>query len=426
MRGSRTVTVVPAPGCGGDVEAAAGRDGALRAGGQADVALRDRVGSPLRAGPASVIGDDQYDGVRLRVQPQRDRARVRMPGGVGEQLAREREDELLLPRGQARLVDLDLRVGVGAARRRLGMGGQRGAQAGVVQDVGMQLEDLAAELVDSCGQRIVGAAVGVLVVAPMVVAQLVPGQQQVLDRLVVQHLGEASALAFLGGERLGEQPAALVGSRADPPIACTEQRRQHDGRRSGPREVQRVRDDRVEVRAGARRGMRQRDQHVGEHRRGRPCDGERRSQAERGDEREREERQPRLGVRAARGVRQRGDRHEVHDRLEARQARQPRQPTRRRQSVRDQQPDRPHADEGKQRPEQIAVGRPGPLHAGLPDRHERYQRHPQHRHPELGPDTLLPRRRGCGPLVDGCAHSSNPARIAAATAAARSETPSFS
>ena len=34
--------------------------------------------------------------------------------------------------------------------------------------------------------------------------------------------------------------------------------------------------------------------------------------------------------------------------------------------------------------------------------------------------------RGCGPLVDGCAHSSNPARIAAATAAARSETPSFS
>ncbi|HEX5899922.1 MAG TPA: hypothetical protein VFY32_11035 [Solirubrobacteraceae bacterium] len=145
------------------------------------------------------------------------------------------------------------------------MRGERRAQAGVVEHVGVQLEDLAAQLIDGLGQRGIGAPVGVLVVAAMMIAQLLAGQQQVLDRVIVQELGQALALALLGGQGLGHQPPALVGVRADPPVARAEDRREQDRPGPCPQQEQRVHDDRVDVRlasgwpdSGARSARRRR------------------------------------------------------------------------------------------------------------------------------------------------------------------------
>ena len=151
------------------------------------------------------------------------------------------------------------------------MRGERRAQAGVIQHVRMQLEDLAAEPLDGDRERGVGAAVGVLVVAAMMVAQLLASHQEVLDRLVVQQLGQPLALALLRGQRLRDQPSALVGGRPDPAVALAEQRRQHHRPRPRPRQEQRVRDDRVDVGARAGRRMRQREQDVDGDRRPRPA-----------------------------------------------------------------------------------------------------------------------------------------------------------
>ena len=261
--------------------------------------------------------------------------------------------------------------------------------------------------------------------AAMVVAQLLARQQQVLDRVVVQHLREPAALALLGGQHLGQQPAALAGGGADPPVAGAQQGRQHHRSRSGPGEVERVRDDRVDVRARARRGMGEREQHVDSDRGRRPCRGQRRPQAKRRNQRKREERQPCLGVGAARRVGQGGDRQQVHEWLDARQLLHPGQPPTRREQVRTEQRHRPHAVDGQQRSEQIAVRRPGMLDDALPDRHHRHQRDPQQRHPELAARRLFGTGRGVGLRVRCRGHSSSPRRMASATAAARSDTPSL-
>ena len=117
VRGSRTVTVVPAPGADATskVPPAATARSAPVARPMWPCATASARRSALNPRPSSATTRTTASGSRS--QPQRDGARVRVPGGVGEQLAREREDELLLPRGQARLVDLDLRAGVGAAGR---------------------------------------------------------------------------------------------------------------------------------------------------------------------------------------------------------------------------------------------------------------------------------------------------------------------
>src|SRR3712207_4308873 len=49
------------------------------------------------------------------------------------------------------------------------------------------------------------------------------GGQQVLDRFVVQGLGDPPPLALLGLDRLGHQAAALGGERADAPLAGGQQ-----------------------------------------------------------------------------------------------------------------------------------------------------------------------------------------------------------
>ena len=186
-----------------------------------------------------------------------------------------------------------------------------------------------------------------------------------------------------------------------------------------------MRDDRVDVGAGARRGMRERDQYVDGDRGRRPERGQRRPQAERGDQREREERQPRLRVWAARRVRQGADRHQIHERLDAREPLDPARRLARREQVRNEERHGPCPVDGQQRSEQVAVRWPGMLGDALPDRQNRHQRDAQQRHPALCLRRLLGTGRGFDPLVWRRGHSSSPRRIASATAAARSETPSL-
>ena len=95
------------------------------------------------------------------------------------------------------------------------------------------------------------------------------------------------------------------------------------------------------------------------------------------------------------------------------------------QGVGHQQPQRPEGDEQHDRREEVAVGA-GMVDGGLTEDHERYQRHAQQRHRQLGPPLDRAAGRVDASLGGPGAHSSSPRRIASATAAARSETPSFS
>ena len=150
-----------------------------------------------------------------------------------------------------------------------------------------------------------------------------------------------------------------------------------------------------------------------------------RAQAEGGHERKGEERQSRLGIRAARGIGQSAERDQVDDGLDARHAIQGRNAAGRRERVRHEQPYRPHADQEQQRHEQVAVG-PGVVDGALAERDQRNQGDAQQRHAELGARPLGAPVRGSARNAGGWPHSSSPRRIASATAAARSETSSFS
>ena len=75
----------------------------------------------------------------------------------------------------------------------------------------MELEDGVAELPDGLGDRGVGSVERGMGERLGRLVELVARREQVLERVVVQRFGQRPALAFLGPERVGEQPRALRG-----------------------------------------------------------------------------------------------------------------------------------------------------------------------------------------------------------------------
>ena len=262
--------------------------------------------------------------------------------------------------------------------------------------------------------------------AAVMVAQLVAGQQQVLDRVVVQQLGQALALAVLGGRGPG-RPAARArrrrrGCAARARRAAPRARPRRLPPTPGTARARRSRRRRRRVRVA---GFGSEIEHVDRDRHARPCRGESRAQPERGHERKREERQPGLGIGAARGIGQSAERDQVDDGLDPRHAIQGRNAAGCLECVRHQQPYRPQSDQEQQGHEEVAVG-PGVVDGALAERDQRNQGDAQQRHAELGARPLGAAVRGGARNAGGRPHSSSPRRIASATAAARSETSSFS
>ena len=148
-RGSRTVIVVPAPGAEAIVERPGGGRGALGAGGDPDVALGERFGSSLGSEAAAVVGRRRE---RSRPASQVSRRRIVLaPEWRAALESNSRASESTSrwsPSASVCVVDLDDGARARTAGGALGVRGERCAQAGVVEHVGMQLEDLAAQLID--------------------------------------------------------------------------------------------------------------------------------------------------------------------------------------------------------------------------------------------------------------------------------------
>ena len=85
----------------------------------------------------------------------------------------------------------------------------RRLEAGLVDDVGVQLEDRRAQFADGGDEGGICAAQGRVKNASGLV-DLVPRREQVLDRLM-ERLGKCLALALLGRQRVGQQPSAALG-----------------------------------------------------------------------------------------------------------------------------------------------------------------------------------------------------------------------
>ena len=107
----------------------------------------------------------------------------------------------------------------------------------MVEHVGMEVEDLAAELSQRLGDRGSRALESRLAGGAPVVGELLLRQRERLDGLVVEEIGEAVALALLRLEHGGGELPALVREPGDVVIARGERRRHQRGGEARPREV---------------------------------------------------------------------------------------------------------------------------------------------------------------------------------------------
>ena len=94
----------------------------------------------------------------------------------------------------------------------------------------MQLDHRLAQLGDGRVDRRVGAGKRLGDAVPTRLLEVVPGREQVLDRVVVKAFRQRSALPLAGAERLGDQSAAPFGELGERPRTLLEHRReQHRG-----------------------------------------------------------------------------------------------------------------------------------------------------------------------------------------------------
>ena len=155
---------------------------------------------------ATVVADDEAERAVVLRERDRDSVCIGMPDDVRQELARGRVDELLL--GMAVGVpEVELELELCARRGALGERPQGRVEPGLVEDVRMEVEDRVTQLPDRLCERVVRAlerGMGRPGLARLL--ELVPRRQQVLDRVVVQGLGERLALALLRVPRVREQP----------------------------------------------------------------------------------------------------------------------------------------------------------------------------------------------------------------------------
>ena len=227
----------------------------------------------------------------------------------------------------------------------------------------------------------------------------------------MQQLREAAALALLRLERVRGEFAVLPRQRGDRRVAPGQHRGQQRRGEAGPRQVGGLADHPRRRIALSGRRMHDREQQVRDDGGRRPARRDARAQLGRREERQHEERDAGLGERSARGVGERHDRGEVDERLGPIERRRDTGTPRARRRAQDQDRDRPCRERPDEDRERDALVR------GMVDQ-------------LLGEEDDRDERRSHGGQLQRAdaraVHSSNPRRIASATAAARSETPSFS
>ncbi len=157
-----------------------------------------------------------------------------------ERSSRAAEKQQLLLRMPPLVVELEVEPKVPARRGLLRERAQRRLEARLLEDVRMQVEDGIAQLPDGVEQRRVRPGERRMRLRLPCLLELVPGRQQVLDRMVVERLGERLALALLGLERVREQARALVREALDELRAPREEQREKDARDTDPREEPRL------------------------------------------------------------------------------------------------------------------------------------------------------------------------------------------
>ena len=273
----------------------------------------------------------------------------------------------------------------------------------------MEVGDRAAQLRDRGRDGRVGARFGAVGIRLGRHIEVVAGGEQVLDRAVVQILRELPALALLGGERLRDEALPLCREQPHGGLAPRQQQGEEGQREPEPGQVGRLDEhERERARAGTAR-VRSRLQHVDRSARHGHRGRHQRPPAERdGDDREKE-REAQLREAAARAVGERAREGDVRDH--------------------------------EARPVRAGRRDPGPRTGACPPRTARRPRARRGTSPRSPPawerrprpttstghgDDAEQRGEALRIHAPGLVHSTMPRRIASATAAARSETPSFS
>jgi len=289
--------------------AARGADPLARRG-QADVPGLQRLLRPRGDDhPAPVVLDAQHDRVGHALEADDEPRGVGVLDGVRDELARRRVEHGVVRAdgiGVDVQVDLELRPPRGAVELDV----ERDPEAAVGERRRVQAHDGVAQGADGVRQRLVGVLER-LQVARARLADVLLGGEQRLQRVVVQALADARALALLGVERLVQErgavgaelaqlqrPAPHGAGEQDADPADDEQRDERLGER------------RVGLRLPERRG-RDRDEARGRERRD---DGDRpRGVREPHRHRVDHEREARLGERPAAGGDQREEQADVGD-----------------------------------------------------------------------------------------------------------------
>ena len=185
---------------------------------QADVAACGAVLGRFLVDPAAVVGNHQAGPSALVREGDRRRGRLGVLDDVAQQLSGRRVQQTV-DRGTqfvAPTVELDRNRQPPSGRCRVGEPAQRARQAGVLEHGRVQLGHGGAQqprALRQCklqpGERLgVGTLPGVL--------EVMPRPQQVLQRAVVELLGERPALAILGAHQLPDQIGAIFEQVTDP------------------------------------------------------------------------------------------------------------------------------------------------------------------------------------------------------------------
>ena len=198
-----------------DLQASSGALDPLALGLQADVSLGNALREQARVEAAAVVAHGQLDRAVALPELDRDVRRRRVQCGVREQLARgaEEQDLLSMP---LRMGEVEVDAEAAAAGRPLPRGAQRGLESGLLENVGVQLEYGLAELGDRRLDRGVRTAERLGRVASVRgLLEIVPRREQVLDRMVVEPLGQdAEALPLAGARASAISPRRRSASSA--------------------------------------------------------------------------------------------------------------------------------------------------------------------------------------------------------------------
>ena len=333
-------------------------------------------------------------------------------GDVRQQLADGGDDQVVVPGALGARADVNGRLKSGSVPGVLGEAVQNGFEPRLLEPQRVQGEDLMAQLAIGLIEGRAGSLLRARHAANDV-GELLAGEQDVLDGVVVQRLGQPALLVGLGVERLLDELATHLGELDDGTLTASDHRGEHHRGTGHPQQRETVLEQGPEVLRQDRVGMREGDGEVGDDRQRRPACRQLRREPQGGGDRKDVEGEPQRRVLAAGGVDE--ERHGA----QIDQSGDDREAGRSRTDEGDQQrPGGVDAERHDQPREQV---RAQVRVAGLREQRDRHERQAQN-----GDPANLVRLAGPGCAGPPQSHSSRPRRIASATQAARSETPSFS